>query len=97
MEWAISAAAVRAEFGRLTDEPQQKRSATHGQRLSSDCRPTLGMARSIGDDEVHVGRETRCAHSDSTRDVIALLLGCCEESFVCQRCHEAATDHEPEP
>jgi uncharacterized CHY-type Zn-finger protein len=55
------------------------------------------MARSIGDDEVHVGRETRCAHSDSTRDVIALLLGCCEESFVCQRCHEAATDHEPEP
>lgn len=58
------------------------------------------MVRSIGEYEVYgvgVRPETRCAHYESERDVIALRLGCCEGFFACHRCHESVTDHESQP
>jgi len=44
---------------------------------------------------VEVDPETRCAHWDSTVDVIALRFGCCEVFYPCFDCHEAVADHEP--
>ncbi|WP_435180291.1 CHY zinc finger protein [Halorussus sp. AFM4] len=44
----------------------------------------------------NVDSETRCAHYDTDRDVVALRFACCEAYYPCFRCHEAATDHEPE-
>lgn len=46
---------------------------------------------------VDVDPETRCAHYDAPRDVIALRFGCCEAFYPCFRCHDAVADHEPEP
>ncbi|WP_128477342.1 CHY zinc finger protein [Halorussus pelagicus] len=45
---------------------------------------------------VEVGPETRCAHYDTDRDVVALRFACCEAYFPCFRCHDAETDHETE-
>ncbi|WP_135852212.1 CHY zinc finger protein [Halorussus salinus] len=45
---------------------------------------------------VEVGPETRCAHYDSERDVVALRFACCEAYFPCFRCHDAVADHEAE-
>jgi uncharacterized CHY-type Zn-finger protein len=45
---------------------------------------------------VEVGPETRCAHYDSERDVVALRFACCEAYFPCFRCHDATADHETE-
>lgn len=58
------------------------------------------MQRPLGDFVVRgvdVGPETRCAHYDSERDVIALRLGCCETFFPCHACHEAVADHDSRP
>ncbi|MCU4924591.1 CHY zinc finger protein [Halobacteria archaeon AArc-dxtr1] len=58
------------------------------------------MDRLVGGYEVRgvqVGPETRCAHYDGERDVIALRFGCCEAFFPCHACHEAVADHEAEP
>jgi Uncharacterized conserved protein len=58
------------------------------------------MHRSVGDWEVHgvaVGAETRCAHYDTERDVIALRLGCCERFYPCLSCHDAVAGHAHEP
>lgn len=46
---------------------------------------------------VDVGPETRCAHYDGERDVIALRFGCCETFSPCHACHEAVADHPAEP
>lgn len=45
---------------------------------------------------VDVGPETRCAHYDSERDVVALGFACCDAYFPCFRCHEALADHDAE-
>lgn len=58
------------------------------------------MHRIVGDWDVHgidVGPETRCAHYDSERDVIALRFGCCETFYPCHACHDAVADHDAEP
>ena len=58
------------------------------------------MERSIGEYVVRgvdVDPETRCAHYDGDRDVIALRLGCCETFYACHACHEAVADHESQP
>lgn len=44
---------------------------------------------------VDVGPETRCAHYDSGRDVVALRFPCCETYYPCFECHEAVADHDP--
>lgn len=44
-----------------------------------------------------MGSETRCAHYDSERDIVALRFGCCERYYACHRCHVELTDHEGEP
>lgn len=46
---------------------------------------------------VDVDPETRCAHYDTERDVIALRFGCCGEYYPCFECHDAVTAHEAEP
>ena len=43
---------------------------------------------------VGVGAETRCAHYDGERDVIAIRFACCGTYFPCYRCHAAAADHD---
>jgi uncharacterized CHY-type Zn-finger protein len=43
---------------------------------------------------VEVDPQTRCAHYDSDRDVIALRFACCDRYYPCFRCHEAVADHE---
>ncbi|MFT4882227.1 MAG: putative CHY-type Zn-finger protein [Natronomonas sp.] len=58
------------------------------------------MHRPVGDWEVHgvaVGPETRCAHYQTERDVIALRFGCCARFYPCLSCHGGVADHEPEP
>lgn len=42
-----------------------------------------------------VDPETRCAHYDSERDVIAIKFRCCESFYPCFRCHEESTAHDP--
>ncbi|WP_290814015.1 CHY zinc finger protein [Halovivax sp.] len=46
---------------------------------------------------VDVDAETRCAHYDGDRDVVALKFACCESYHPCFRCHESVADHEAEP
>lgn len=58
------------------------------------------MERIVGDHPVRgvaVGPETRCAHYDTERDVIALRFGCCETFYPCFECHQAVADHEAQP
>lgn len=45
---------------------------------------------------VDVGPETRCAHYDGPRDVVAIAFPCCETFHPCFRCHEATADHDAE-
>jgi uncharacterized CHY-type Zn-finger protein len=57
------------------------------------------MTREIGGHPVRgvaVGPETRCAHYDTDRDVVALRFACCAAFYPCFRCHDAVTDHEAE-
>lgn len=44
---------------------------------------------------VDVGPETRCAHYDSARDVVAMRFPCCERYYPCFDCHAVVADHEP--
>lgn len=56
-----------------------------------------GEPREIGGVTVHgldLDGETRCAHYDSPRDVVAIRFACCGELYPCYRCHDAVTDHE---
>ncbi|QLG64344.1 hypothetical protein HUG12_20930 (plasmid) [Halorarum salinum] len=46
---------------------------------------------------VEIDPETRCAHYDTGRDVIALRFGCCGEFYACFRCHDAVAGHDSEP
>ena len=41
-----------------------------------------------------VGPETRCAHYDTARDVIAIRAACCDIYYPCRACHDAVADHE---
>ncbi|WP_336360708.1 CHY zinc finger protein [Haladaptatus sp. ZSTT2] len=43
---------------------------------------------------VGVDSETRCAHYDTARDVVALKFACCETYYPCFQCHEAVADHD---
>ncbi|WP_115864728.1 CHY zinc finger protein [Halorussus litoreus] len=57
------------------------------------------MEREIGGVQVRgveVDAETRCAHYDTERDVVALKFACCDAYYPCFRCHEAVEDHDPE-
>jgi len=55
------------------------------------------MEREIGEvvvRGVEVDSETRCAHYDTERDVVALTFACCDAYYPCFRCHEAVADHD---
>jgi uncharacterized CHY-type Zn-finger protein len=45
---------------------------------------------------VDVDAETRCAHYDSDRDVVAIRFPCCDVFYPCAACHAAVADHPPE-
>lgn len=44
---------------------------------------------------VDVDPETRCAHYDAPRDVLAVRFPCCERYYPCHDCHETVADHDP--
>ncbi|MFW5937991.1 MAG: CHY zinc finger protein [Halanaeroarchaeum sp.] len=44
---------------------------------------------------VELDGETRCAHYDTERDVVAIRFRCCTEFYACIQCHEALADHDP--
>jgi uncharacterized CHY-type Zn-finger protein len=46
---------------------------------------------------VAVDADTRCAHWDSTVDVVAFRFGCCDVFSPCHACHAETADHDPEP
>lgn len=37
--------------------------------------------------------QTRCAHYDSPRDIVAIKMRCCGAYFACKDCHDALCDH----
>ena len=45
---------------------------------------------------VDLDGETRCAHYDSARDIVAIRFACCGVYYACHRCHEALADHAAE-
>ncbi|MFP9191719.1 CHY zinc finger protein [Natronosalvus vescus] len=46
---------------------------------------------------VDVDSETRCAHYNSERDVVAFRFDCCDTYYPCHRCHDTVADHRPVP
>ena len=42
---------------------------------------------------VNADRETRCAHYNSPRDVVAIRMKCCDRYFACRECHDALAVH----
>jgi uncharacterized CHY-type Zn-finger protein len=45
---------------------------------------------------VEVDAETRCAHYDTARDVVAIRFPCCDVFYSCLDCHAAVADHPPD-
>lgn len=45
---------------------------------------------------IDLDSETRCAHYDSPRDVIAIRFPCCGDWYACYECHAARADHDAE-
>lgn len=45
---------------------------------------------------VGLDADTRCAHYDSPRDVIAIRFPCCGEYYACHACHGRLADHDAE-
>lgn len=65
--------------------------ATSGRESgASDC--VVGGVAVFG---VAVDDETRCAHYDTDRDVVAIRFACCERFYPCHACHDAVADHDP--
>ncbi|GGM67405.1 putative CHY-type Zn-finger protein [Halarchaeum rubridurum] len=57
------------------------------------------MERTVGDTVVRgldVDPETRCAHYDTARDVVAVRAACCDTYYPCRACHDAVADHDHE-
>ncbi|MDO5634840.1 MAG: CHY zinc finger protein [Micrococcus sp.] len=44
-------------------------------------------------DGVGMDEQTRCVHYRTTRDVVALRLGCCAVYYACRQCHDERADH----
>ncbi|HVN01297.1 MAG TPA: CHY zinc finger protein [Caulobacteraceae bacterium] len=42
---------------------------------------------------VELDPETRCAHWQGPRDVIAIRMRCCGDYYACHDCHAALADH----
>jgi len=41
---------------------------------------------------LRLDRETRCAHYNSPRDIIAIKMKCCLTYYACKDCHDALAD-----
>jgi uncharacterized CHY-type Zn-finger protein len=50
----------------------------------------MGRPQVLG---VELDAQTRCAHYQSPRDVIAIRMKCCGEYFACRECHDALAGH----
>jgi len=46
---------------------------------------------------VNADGETRCAHFNTPRDIVAIRMKCCGVYYACKDCHEALADHPLEP
>ncbi|CDQ20545.1 Uncharacterized protein, contains Zn-finger domain of CHY type [Halobacillus karajensis] len=44
---------------------------------------------------VEVDAQTRCAHYQSDRDIIAIKFHCCKEYYACYYCHHEQAGHPP--
>jgi uncharacterized CHY-type Zn-finger protein len=44
---------------------------------------------------IAVDPDTRCAHYDGPRDVIAIRFACCDVYHPCFKCHRETTAHDP--
>lgn len=64
--------------------------------LPTDCRRRRLTTR----DRLVVGPavddETRCAHYNTDRDVIAIRFACCGTYYPCFQCHDSGADHDAE-
>ncbi len=60
-------------------------------RVTRDVAKDPSPVRGVGLDD-----ETRCAHYDGPRDVIAIRFPCCGAYYACFECHAARADHEAE-
>lgn len=58
--------------------------------------PNLGDRFNVPLRGVDVGPETRCAHYDGPRDVIAIRFACCGVFYPCHACHLAVAEHDAE-
>jgi len=56
-------------------------------RLTAHDRLVVGLA---------VDDQTRCAHYDTDRDVVAIRFHCCGTYYPCFRCHDSCVDHDAE-
>lgn len=65
-------------------------------RRSSTSAPDLDDRFDVPLRGVGVDGETRCAHYDGDRDVVAIRFPCCGVYYPCYRCHAEATNHDPE-
>ena len=45
---------------------------------------------------IDLDAQTRCAHYNSSIDIIAIKMRCCGVFYACKDCHDALADHEIE-
>lgn len=57
--------------------------------------PSIDDRFSVSLRGIAVDPDTRCAHYDGDRDVIAIRFACCEVYYPCFKCHRETTAHEP--
>jgi uncharacterized CHY-type Zn-finger protein len=43
---------------------------------------------------VDLDPQTRCAHYNGARDIIAIKMACCGIYYACRNCHDALADHD---
>ncbi|HEY2614564.1 MAG TPA: CHY zinc finger protein [Chthoniobacterales bacterium] len=52
------------------------------------------MVHGVEVNGAQVDDETRCAHYDEARDIIAIKFKCCGNWFCCRECHDELARHE---
>jgi uncharacterized CHY-type Zn-finger protein len=62
-------------------------------RRTTDA-PAIDARFSVPLRGVKVDPETRCAHYDGARDVIAIRFACCDVYYPCFKCHRATAGHD---
>jgi uncharacterized CHY-type Zn-finger protein len=63
--------------------------------LTTTRAPTTDGRFSVPLRGIAVDPDTRCAHYDGLRDVIAIRFACCDVYYPCFKCHRETTTHDP--